>query len=241
MSSRSSSIVFALCMLAAAAAVWLDHSPVRRNWRTQTKSKEQAAVQDFEKYHEHTFTVLNIVDGDTVDINIPDGKYEHTRVRLLGVDAPETKHPEKGVMYFGPEAADFTAKSALGKQVTVYLEETRTRDKYNRLLAYIKLPDGEFLNESLLNEGFAYADVRFRHSFYYKYQRLESVARGQKKGLWLKVTPEQMPRRQQEKKQKSKASITGCIPLFFCRGFFRRCRVFWRRAGGCCRFWPKCQ
>lgn len=182
-----------------AAVVWLDHSPVRHSWQGRPKSKEQVTVQDYEKYHKKTFTVLNVVDGDTVDIAIPNGKYEHTRIRLWGVDTPETKNPKTGVMYFGPEAADFTRKSALGKQVTVFLEENRTRDKYDRLLAYIKLPDGRFLNEALLSEGYAYADFRFRHSFYQKYKQLETGARSQKKGLWLSVKPEQMPKWRQER------------------------------------------
>ncbi|MBN1392950.1 MAG: thermonuclease family protein [Sedimentisphaerales bacterium] len=202
MSRRSRGVIFILCILTAAAAVWLDHSPIKRNWQARPESKERARSSDFEKYNEHTFTVLKVVDGDTIDIGFPDGENEHTRVRLLGVDTPETKHPEKGVMYFGPEAADFTAESALGKQVTIYLEETRTRDKYNRLLAYIKLPDGEFLNESLLNEGFAYSDARFRHSFFYKYQRLEKIARGQKRGLWKEATREKLPEWLQRKKPK---------------------------------------
>jgi micrococcal nuclease len=99
-------------------------------------------------------------------------------------------------MYFGPEAAEFTKKLVLEKPVTVYLDETRTRDnkKYNRLLAYITLPDGGFLNEVLLSEGFAYADLRFKHDFYNKYKQLEGVARTNKKGLWRNVTPEQMPK-----------------------------------------------
>jgi micrococcal nuclease len=105
-------------------------------------------------------------------------------------------------MYFGPEAADFTTKSSLGKQVTVYLEEHSTRDKYGRLLAYVKLPDGKFLNEALLAEGFAYADVRFRHSFYHKYQQLEAAARSQKKGLWEKATRDQLPEWLQERNPK---------------------------------------
>jgi micrococcal nuclease len=96
-------------------------------------------------------------------------------------------------MYFGPEAAEFTKKLVLGKPVTVYLDETRTRDKYDRLLAYIKLPDGGFLNEVLLTEGFAYADLRFKHNLYNKYKQLEAAARSRKKGLWPKVTPEQWP------------------------------------------------
>jgi micrococcal nuclease len=196
MSKRRHSTIFTLCLLLAAAFVWLDHGPIRRSrQKTQPKSEEQAKAYDFEKYHEKTFTVLKVVDGDTIDIDVPDGKYNHTRIRLWGIDTPETKNPETGVMYFGPEAAEFTKKLALGKPVTVYLDKTRTRDnkKYNRLLAYIKLPDGGFLNEVLLSEGLAYADVRFHHGFYNKYKQLEAAARSQKKGLWLKVTPEQMP------------------------------------------------
>jgi micrococcal nuclease len=207
MSKRRHSTIFTLCLLLTAAFVWLDHSPIRRNWQAQPKSNEQAKTCDFEKYHEKTFTVLKVVDGDTIDIDIPDGKYNHTRIRLWGVDTPETKNPKTGVMYFGPEAADFTTKSTLGKQVTVYLEETRTRDKYDRLLAYIKLPDGRFLNEALLSEGYAYADVRFRHSFYNKYKQLEAAAKRQQKGLWLNVKPEQMPEWLKKKNQKSKQAL----------------------------------
>jgi micrococcal nuclease len=200
MSKRSRSTIFILSLLLAAAFVWLDHGPLRRSWQAQPKSEEQAKHYDFEKYHQKSFTVVKVVDGDTIDIDVPYGKYDHTRIRLWGVDTPETKNPEVGVMYFGPEAADFTTKSALGKQVTIYLEEHRTRDKYDRLLAYIKLPDGSFLNEFLLSEGFAYADTRFRHSFYHKYQQLETSARSQKKGLWQNVTRDRLPEWLQRKK-----------------------------------------
>jgi micrococcal nuclease len=207
MSKHRHSTIFTLCLLLAAAFVWLDHSPIRRSWQVQPKSNEQAKAYDFEKYHEKTFTVVNVVDGDTIDIDVPDGKYNHTRIRFWGIDTPETKNPKTGIMYFGPEAADFTTKSALRKQVTVYLEEHRTRDKYGRLLAYVKLPDGRFLNEVLVAEGFAYADSRFRHSFYNKYKQLEAAARGQKKGLWLNVTPEQMPKWRQDKIKNQNANI----------------------------------
>jgi endonuclease YncB( thermonuclease family) len=201
MSKRRRSTIFTLCLLLIAAFVWLDHSPIRRTWQTRPKSKEQTKTYDFEKYHKKTFTVLNIVDGDTIDIDVPDGKYERTRIRLWGIDTPETKNPEVGVMYFGPEASEFTRELAFEKQVTIFLDEgNNTRDKYSRLLAYVKLPDGRFLNEVLLSEGFAYADTRFQHSFYHKYQQLEAAARSQKKGLWPKVTPEQLPKWLQERK-----------------------------------------
>jgi len=193
MSRRSKVTIIALCLLLAAALIWLDHSAVRDRLQPQPKSKEQLKTRDFEKYHEKAFTVVNVVDGDTIDIDIPEGQYNYTRIRLWGIDTPETKNPKVGVMYFGLQAAEFTTQLTLGRQVTVYFEEHRTRGYYGRLLAYVQLPDERFLNEVLLTEGFAYADLRFRHSFYNKYKQLEASARSQKKGLWEKVTREQLP------------------------------------------------
>jgi micrococcal nuclease len=201
MSRHRRSVVLTLSVLLIAVIVWLDHSTVERKLQRPPKSEGQLRARDFEKYHGKIFTVVNVVDGDTLDIDIADGKYEHTRIRLWGIDTPETKSPAVGVMYFGPEAAEFTKRLSLGKKVTVYLDENNnTRDKYRRLLAYVKLPDGRFLNEVLLSEGYAYADWRFRHSFYHKYKKLETAARRQKKGLWPNVTPEQMPEWRQKLK-----------------------------------------
>ena len=200
MSRRRRIIVFVLCIFTVFVFIWLDHSPLRPAWQGKPKSAEQAKAHDFEKYHEKTFTVVNIVDGDTIDIDIPDGQYNHTRIRLWGIDTPETNHPKTGVMYFGPEAAEFAAELAIGKRVTIYLEERLTRGKYGRLLAYIQLPDERYLNEVLLTEGFAYADLRFRHSFYHKYKQLEAAARSREKGLWKDVTRDQLPEWLQRRK-----------------------------------------
>jgi micrococcal nuclease len=203
MSKRQRNAIFAVCLLFLALLIWLDHSPIRQKWQRRPTSGEKLKAHDFEKYHGKTFTVVKVVDGDTIDIDIPDGKCRHTRVRLWGIDTPETKHPKRGVMHFGPEAAEFTTKLALGKQVAVYLDKgNRTRGYYGRLLAYIQLPDRRFLNEVLVAEGFAYADLRFRHSFYHKYQDLQTSARRQKKGLWPNVKREQLPEWLQRMKPK---------------------------------------
>jgi len=200
MSRRRKTGILILCLLSVAFFIWLDHSPVRHRLQAQSKSEQQAKAYDSQKYHAKTFTVVNVVDGDTVDVDVPDGEYERTRIRLWGVDTPETKSDEFGVMYFGPQAFEFTRKLTLEKPVTVYLDnEKHSRDKYDRLLAYLKLPDGGFLNEVLLAEGFAYADLRFRHSFFNKYRQLEAGARSGKKGLWEKVTREQLPQWLQDK------------------------------------------
>jgi endonuclease YncB( thermonuclease family) len=169
---------------------------------------------DWDKYNEKTFTVVKVVDGDTIDIDVPDKNYKDTspvrdthkgdgyqrpvsngtRIRLLAIDTPETEKSPSGAMYYGKEASDFVHKIALGQKVTVLLDKlSKTRDKYGRLLAFIRFSDGRILNEELVSQGFAYADTRFPHSYYEKYIQLEKTAIAQKKGLWEKVTPDQMP------------------------------------------------
>ena len=194
MSRRKRGAIYVIILLLAGLLIWLDHSPIRTKWQGQPKSAEQTKFSDIAKYHGKSFTVAGVVDGDTIDIDVADGNYPHTRVRLWGVDTPETKNPKYGIMYFGPEAAKFTKELTLGQLVTIYLDkDNRSRGKYGRLLAYVQLPDGRILNEVLLSEGFAYADLRFRHSFYHKYKQLQATARSQKKGLWLNVSREQLP------------------------------------------------
>jgi len=192
MSRRQRLAVTILCLLAALFAACFDYS-CHSHRQQSTSSQQHAAVSDYERYNDKTFRVVRVVDGDTIDIDMPDGNDAHTRIRLWGVDTPETKHPKTGVMYFGPQASEFTSKLTLERQVRVFLDAKKSRDKYNRLLAYIQLPDGKFLNEELLSEGFAYADVRFKHSYYHKYMQLQSVAKRAKKGLWESVTYEQLP------------------------------------------------
>jgi endonuclease YncB( thermonuclease family) len=192
-------LIVLLCLLIAFIFGWLDHT--QKNWRPALPIKTESRVKagDTEKYQGKTFTVIYVVDGDTIDINIPDGQYDYTRIRLWGVDTPETKAPNQPVGYFGPEASEFTTKTTLGKNVQIFLDSKSTRDKYDRLLAYIKLDDGQFLNEVLLSGGYAYADRRFKHQFYNKYKQLESAARIGKKGLWANVSREQLPEWLQEK------------------------------------------
>jgi endonuclease YncB( thermonuclease family) len=202
MSRARRNVVFALIALGAVVLICVDRSPISRRLRqARHLSEEQLKTSDVEKYDARSFTVIKVVDGDTLDIDVPDGQYKTTRIRLLGIDTAETRTKEGASDYFGAEAAEFATKLALGKPVVVYLEEGgRTRGKYGRLLAYVKLPDERFLNEVLLSEGYAYADLRFRHGLYNKYKQLEAVARSQKKGLWQEVTPEQLPEWLQKKK-----------------------------------------
>jgi micrococcal nuclease len=94
-----------------------------------------------------------VVDGDTIDVTI-DGRTE--RVRLIGIDTPETKKPDAPVECFGPEATSFTESLLpIGTRIRVE-RDTVSRDDYGRLLGYVhRAADGVFVNDELVRRGFA--------------------------------------------------------------------------------------
>lgn len=129
-----------------------------------------------------TGVVRWVVDGDTVDITI-DGTEE--RVRLLGIDTPETKVPDTPAECFGPEAAARTAQ-LLPVGTRVRLERDIVgRDDYGRLLAYVyRLDDETFINESLVREGFARL-LFIRPNFAYQDQMVDAARAAEQEGLGL--------------------------------------------------------
>lgn len=172
----------------------LDRCFIAPQWARRVESGERAPAADIARYHGRTFPVVRVVDGDTLYINAPDGASSVTEVRLLGIDAPEMPRDAQKAMYYAERATRFARGLAQRKTVTLYVDEDgATRGKYGRLLAYAQLPDGTFLNEQLVAEGYAYADLRFPHSYYQKYRQLEAGARALDKGLWAECTREQLP------------------------------------------------
>lgn len=151
------------------------------------------AESDMEKYHGKTFAVAKVIDGDTLDVAVGDGKYKTTRIRLWGVDTPETVHPKLPPQHFGHEASAFTKRQCDGKQVRLQLIAGDTRGKYGRLLAYVHLPDGEMLNRVLVRDGYAYADPRFAHHYASEFLRLQDQAQRAGRGLWRDVRNDDLP------------------------------------------------
>ncbi|MBE0448226.1 MAG: thermonuclease family protein [Actinobacteria bacterium] len=135
--------------------------------------------------------VVRVVDGDTIQITL-NGKKE--KVRLIGVDTPETKHPSKPVEAYGKQAEEYTRSKLSGR--TVFLElDVQERDKYGRVLAYVwltqpsKISDSEIrakmFNAHLLLDGYAQLatyppNVKYVDHFT-KYQ---VEARNADRGLW---------------------------------------------------------
>ena len=101
---------------------------------------------------EGPYSVTRTVDGDTIVVNI-DGV--DTKIRLIGIDAPESVHPdEEKNTEEGRIASEYTEK--LLSDTDVYLEyDSEYRDAYDRVLAYVYLEDGRMVNEILLEEGMA--------------------------------------------------------------------------------------
>lgn len=94
--------------------------------------------------------VTAVFDGDTIQVAW--GARRET-VRLLGVDTPETVHPDRPVECFGPEASAYTTDRLLGRDVSLTFDRER-RDRYGRLLAYVAV-EGQSVNDELLDRGLA--------------------------------------------------------------------------------------
>ena len=168
---------------------------------------------DYDRYDGKTFTCIHVVDGDTIDIGAPDGMRASTRIRLWGVDTPETVKPGTPPMYYGHEASEYTKSCVNHKPVRIVLAQSKTRDKYGRLLAYVyPAGSGTMLNEEIVANGYGYADTRFAHVWKERFIQLENRARKGKIGLWAGVTFDQMPdwrQRVEEHREKSKSANVG--------------------------------
>lgn len=161
-----------------------------------------APFDDFARYHERVFRVAKVVDGDTIDIDHPDRDKTTTRIRLWGVDTPEVAGSRDGAMHWGDRASQFAGETLADREVRIDLIERGTRDRYDRLLAYVYVvSSGEMFNELLVRRGHAYADTRFAHPYMARFRSLEADARADGVGLWAEITPEQMPpwRRRRER------------------------------------------
>ncbi len=102
-------------------------------------------------------TVTQVVDGDTIDVRIG-GRDE--RVRLIGIDTPETKKPNTPIECYGPEASAFTA-SILPAGTQVRLErDVVGRDDYGRLLAYVHLTEASGPTDTFVNRRIIAARIR---------------------------------------------------------------------------------
>lgn len=134
---------------------------------------------------------IKVIDGDTIKISTGEN------VRLIGVDTPESRRNKKlyrdadrskedvdAIISIGKESAKFTTGLVLGKSVRLEFD-VQKMDKYGRLLAYVYLEDGTFVNAALVKQGYASpmtVPPNVKHADLF--QKLYREARENKKGLW---------------------------------------------------------
>jgi micrococcal nuclease len=141
---------------------------------------------DEARYNGRWCTVVRVVDGDTLELDVPDGDEPTTRVRLWGVDAPEMarRDPPRPAEPLAERATDRARALVQGERVHVTVEPHRLRGNYGRLLAFIELPDGRMLNEALIAEGLARADDRWSHRHVNRFAAVQRQARESGLGIW---------------------------------------------------------
>jgi micrococcal nuclease len=129
------------------------------------------------------YPVTKVIDGDTVEVVIGE---QTEKLRLIGIDTPEVDARLNPVECYGKEASEATKELLLGKEVRLEQDDTQDiRDRYNRLLVYVFLPDGTNINEKLIKDGFA---REYTYNKPYRYQAdfraAEAAAREAEIGLW---------------------------------------------------------
>ena len=145
-----------------------------------TSEAERAAWPDAPK-DAISVKVARVSDGDTFVATV-NGRRE--RIRVIGVDTPESVAPNQPVEPYGKEASDF-AKHYLDGETVRLAGDAEPRDRYGRMLAYVWLEDGTFWNALLVAEGYAQQltippNVTYERLF----RRLVSEARREDRGLW---------------------------------------------------------
>jgi micrococcal nuclease len=127
---------------------------------------------------EGIYQIARVVDGDT--LLLEDG----TRVRLIGVDAPESVKPDHPVEPWGKEAFEFTSRFIASGETRLEFDRERV-DDFGRTLAYVWV-GRELLNEALIREGLARARLKFNYSPQKKrlFRQAQEEARKARRGIW---------------------------------------------------------
>jgi micrococcal nuclease len=141
------------------------------------------------------YVVSRVIDGDTLLLN------NGERVRLIGVDTPEvhvskklykdaqrSQRDIKTIQALGKRASAFTRGMAQGKRVRLEYDQANAhlghRDRYDRILAYVFLEDGTFLNAEIIRQGYGAAYTKYPFGHMEEFRRYEREAREQERGLW---------------------------------------------------------
>lgn len=174
---RFKAVAISGIVLALVALIALDHSGLLA-----------APRSDSRRYDGVPTRILRVIDGDTVIVDRADLLTDKpsTRVRLWGIDSPELARHGAPAQPFAEEAARFARDRLDGATVTLILEPSRLRGRYGRLLAHLRMQDGEFFSLKILRAGLARNDTRWPHRWMAEYKAAEQSAQTAGVGLWAK-------------------------------------------------------
>lgn len=129
------------------------------------------------------YRVTKVVDGDTIYITKDSNVL---KIRLLGVDTPETVHPAKPVQFYGKEASRFSYNLMMGEQVYIEYDTIQPKlDHYGRTLAFVWRKEGDIeLNAELIRQGYGKYEPNYPCKFSDKYIKLQNSAKKRNVGLW---------------------------------------------------------
>ena len=157
-------------------------SPTSTPLKKAITSLKQIVKKPTQTSTQQNALVTEVIDGDTLRVKIND-KIE--KVRLLAIDTPETKDPRKAVQCFGKEATKKMESLVTNKQVKLVPDKAQgDRDKYKRLLRYVYLDDGTFVNAVMVKEGYAFSYKKYPTKYLEDFNNLERMAREKNLGLW---------------------------------------------------------
>ena len=145
-------------------------------------SKQEAGV--IEVINDDLYKVTRVVDGDTIKILI---NREEKTIRLIGLDTPETVHPNKPVECFGIEASNEAKRLLTDKRIDLEFDKSQgEQDKYGRVLAYVILEDGTNFNQYMIEQGYAYEYTYQNNPYKYQseFKDAEIKAKEENRGLW---------------------------------------------------------
>ncbi len=134
---------------------------------------------------ETTAVVVKVVDGDTIDIR--DDNRGRLRIRVLGIDTPETKKPGYTVGCWGPQATQFAVDELLEQRVALITDPTQdTHDRYGRTLAYLAKGDGWNYSVEAARAGTAHSYIHENNPLqkYAEIAAAEQEAKSANRGLW---------------------------------------------------------
>lgn len=180
--------IIALIILAASVVTYyLQSKPevqqaTNQNQPAAVEQPAEAESQNLSAQQPGYYKVTSIADGDTIEVDMS-GKKE--KIRMIGVDTPESVKPNSPVQCYAREASAFTKKNLSGQSVRLEADPIGdNRDRYDRLLRYVYAQDGTLWNQKLITDGYGFAYLSFDFSKSEDFATAQEQAKSTKLGLW---------------------------------------------------------